>query len=325
MSQIEITVLKQGRVSDKVLSCAFFRMVSGGYREFGKYETNLKKFLEASRVLTGFEVRIYTDDTAKDFCVSLAEKYMHVSVYHYNCELFKEDDGHTGTFGTIVRFMPLFEKDLKVVWISDIDVKSTFFDLKIISAMKQNKCDVFIDSLVCYNNKPWAAVNYPIVAHRFVSFLTFQKQLLTRFLNKLHDGDYADLIKLTNEFNLAKKKVTIPNDRFPYGMDEAFINGPIYNSIKRRNANAMIYINYFFIQNYIVYTLKDQIPQSVIDDMARYYKYPDPNLFPKMKRIYLKYVPMILDAYPCMQEFLDILPAMKNTFIKVSVIPTSEL
>lgn len=315
MSQIEINILKQGNQFKNVISVSFFTM-KNSYRPIEFYKQKLKNFMIRKKTLKGFETRIYTDNSGKDIALELADE--DTTIIQYNCEFFREEDGHTGTFGTIVRFLPLFEKGLETVWISDIDIHPSFLDTKVLSTMKSNKCDIFIDSALCYNRKPWTNVKYPIIAHRFISNIIFPKQMFTRFLNNLIDGKMSTLIDEINEYNSPLKQ---PNSKFPYGMDEAFLNSSIYNSIHRHKLKILFRIDYF-TQNFMVYNI-ERFPEKFTNILKRYYREPTQDLFKKVKDIYKEYTPMLLDKYPCMQDLIDKLPTFKNTFVTVNVIDSS--
>lgn len=312
MSQIEINVLKQGNISNNVISIAFFAM-KNSYRPITFYQQKLKEFMNRKKSLKGFETRIYTDDSGKKFCLKIADE--DTTVIHYNCEPFRDGEGHVGTFGSIVRFLPLFEKDLETVWVSDIDIHPSFLDMSVLSAMDRNKCSVFIDSVLCYERKPWADVRYPIVAHRFISKLTFSKQIFTRFLNQLIDGKMKEMIDEINEYNSPLKK---PNSKFPYGMDEVFLNGPIYKSIFKQSEKVMFRKD-FFTESFMVYNVEG-FPDKYKFILKEYYRNPSNELFKKVKDIYEEYAPMLLDKYPCMQELVDKLPSFKNSFVEVSIV-----
>lgn len=312
MSQIEINVLKQGNIAKNVISISFFAM-KNSYRPIEFYEQKLRKFMDLKKSLKGFETRIYTDDTGKNFCLKIADE--NTTVVHYNCEPFRDGEGHTGTFGSIVRFLPLFEKGLETVWISDIDIHPSFLDMNILSAMNRNNCSIFIDSALCYERKPWADVEYPIVAHRFISKIIFSKQIMTRFLNNLIDGKMKKMVDEINEYNSPLKK---PNPKFPYGMDEVFLNGPLYKNIFKQNEKVMFRKD-FFIESFMVYNIEG-FPAKNTDILKRYYANRSNDLFKKVKDIYEEYTPMLLDKYPCMQELIDKLPSFKNSFVEVSIV-----
>lgn len=318
MSQIKVEILKQGLETGNVLSTSFFRM-SNGYKDFSKYEHNLKQFLEKTKVLPDFEVRIYTDNSASDVCLRIANDYQTVTVLKYECEFFKENSGHTGTFGTIVRFLPLFEKNLNTVWISDIDIDSTFLNRSLLTHMKHHKCDIFIDSAICYERKPQSNVKYPIVAHRFISFVQFPKQLFTRFMTKLIDGDMKDMIDELNEFNSRKT----PNEKFPYGMDEVFLNYSLYSYIQRHSYRILNRKSYF-AESYVLYK-GTKVTETEKDTLIRFYKTKTQKDLTAVKKIYKKYVPELLATYPCLQELLDVLDDLHKEFELYRTFNSSEL
>jgi len=318
MSQIEITVLKQGIQTGYVLSCSLFKMQQS-YRDFSRYETNFKRFLVESKNLKNFETRVYVDDTTKDIVMQLTASRPDVSVYHFNCPQFREGNGHTGVFGMIPRFLPLFEEGLNAVWISDVDLLPNFLNPNILTSMKRTQSDVFINTVVCSQRKPWLNVKHPIIAYRFISFITFPKQLLTRFLNKVSDGDFNDLISEINTYNSRKSS----QDIFPYGLDEFFINTSIYKSIKRRDVQVFLYKDYF-VQNMLVYNIPN-FPVSHAETLSRFYRSPTPELFKRVKEIYKRYLPEIVEEYPCVQEVLDELDTFKTSFLKIQTLPSSNL
>lgn len=178
MSQIEISILKQGIPSRKVLTCCFFT-VGEAYRDFKQYIGNLRRFAIDSEQLTDFEVRIYTDDTGKDYALEIAAPYPRISVLHYNCPAFRDGKGHSGMFGTLVRFLPMFE-DLDIAWCSDIDIPRHYLDPTVLRQMSNQKTDIYINTFICYERKAWARRN-TIVVNKFITKIQFPRALLTRF------------------------------------------------------------------------------------------------------------------------------------------------
>jgi hypothetical protein len=300
MSQIEISILKQANPPrKKVLSCSFFVM-QGGYRDSSVYKNFLESMItRKSKTLKDFELRVYTDDSGKDFVLDIAKDQDHTSVYHYNCDYFREGQGHTGTFGTLVRFLPLFEEGLEVVWITDIDVQLYVLEPTIMNKMKHYKRDFYINSFVCYDRKPWTQVKYPIVAYKVISFVTFPKQLLTRFVTKLTNGDFSDVIAKINEYNDRKT----PNDKFPYGTDELFMNGPLYNYIEKHKIPVYIMKGHP-ITTFIKYKSKEITPQE-IEFIDKFNYTPTKDGFVRLKKLYKRLIPGLLEEMPCLQEVLD--------------------
>ena len=235
MSQIEINILKQGLESKKLFSVSFFTM-NDPYRDFSKYQKYLERFLEYTKKFPDFSVRIYTDDTGSDYALKVSQGNLQVSIYHFNCPQFKDGLGHIGVFGPIVRFLPLFEKH-DIVWISDIDVRESFLD----SSILKKKFDFSISTFPCYFRKAFNQ-KYTIVAHRIISRIQLPRMLLTRFLNRLSQGDLQDKIEQLNLENVGK-----PRSQVPYCTDELFLNTSLYTFLKKHDLKILIELDKILI------------------------------------------------------------------------------
>ena len=84
------------------------------------------------------------------------------------------EGSHDGTFGTITRFLPFYNlpevsKNIKWIWISDIDLPSYIFSYENIKDLKTNKAKVSFFSAAC-NNREWFpdTVRYPISAGKTI-------------------------------------------------------------------------------------------------------------------------------------------------------------
>jgi len=312
MSQIKLKILKQGLQYSKIVSCSFFTM-QDSYRDFAKYQRHLQKFLwQVKNHFRNVEVRIYTDDTGSDFSLQAAEQYPDVSVIHYDCPEFRDGAGHLGTFGTLVRFLPLFEEH-ESVWVSDIDIPDNYL------VHKQLTEEFSVFTQICYQRKVYGR-KYTIIAGRLISRIQLPKSLLTRFLNKVLDGDYTEQRDALNSANKYK-----PPSRFPYGMDELFLNWPVYDWIKKRDYKIYMNIDYSdpVITKYIQATSKE-------DDEVTYkfYKTGEKKYLIKMKTVFKKYIPLLVEKYPCLQALSDKLEdphAFKNDFIERITVKSSDL
>jgi len=311
MSQIKITVLKQGTKHPNIISCSFFTM-KDAYRSYEKYERHLQKFLDqVKRLIKNFEVRIYTDDTGKDFALKVAND-PDISVLHYDCPEFREGDGHIGTFGTLVRFLPFFEEH-DLVWSSDIDIPDNYFSLDFSTG------DFKINTFLCYDRKVYGR-KYTILAGKFMSRVQMPRALLTRFLNKVLDGDYSEQRDALNSAN--KKKTP---SQFPYGMDELFLNLPLYDWIRKRDYTINISIDY---ANTVLRFIIQAHSQKDDEVYYNYYLTKDKKYVPKLKEIFKKYIHYVLTKYPCLellQEKLKDPKSFKNSFDVNSLVKSSEL
>jgi hypothetical protein len=312
MSQIEIKVLKQGIKSRHVLTCCLFT-IEGPYRDFRQYVGDFKRFLTQTEHLKKFEVRVYTDDTAKDIVLEASENNPRITVLHFNCPQFREGKGHVGMFGTLVRFLPIFE-DLDTVWSSDIDIPSRYLDSGLLDTVVGQKYDFLISTYSCYEKKVWGTKN-TILAGRFISRVQFPRGLLTLFLNRVSDGKFDEKIEEINSGNVRK-----PRSNFPYGLDEYFLNTYIYKWLKTRDSKILLQKDY--LDSEIIFNSKVKEEKELL---LKYFYYPTHERFLKLKKLILKYTPLYLDTHPCYKDTLDKLNRMKNSFILLTSIRGSDM
>ena len=320
-NNLDITILKQGTSSKKVLSCSFFTMADA-YRKVEKYQHYLQKFLQQKQVLKGFETRIYTDDSGKEFALKVAKNDPTVSVYHFNYSPLREKIGHIGTFGTFIRFLPLFESGLETVWVSDIDITDSFLDPSLLTNMRARNAKFSYMSFVCYDKKVYGRA-YTILAGTMISFHTFPKQLFTKFINQLVHPTKL-LQKKIDILNEAMKQRKKPYSKIPYGIDELFLNTIIYNYLIDHNTQCYI------IKNYLIFTYLLLHHNNLLTDEESEYVYlyvykNRSSLFNKIKHVLKTILPLILEKHPCVKETLDELDSFKTSFIKHIIKKGAEL
>ena len=325
MSQINIKVLKQGTPSDKILSTSFFTMKSA-YRSFDKYIRNLKRMIENSRGLKGFETRIYTDDTGADIALDAAEKYPDVSVYHFDCEPFREGEGHVGTFGTLVRFLPMFEEGLSTVFITDIDVDKNWFSNSIVKRVSQY--DIFAENRICYERKPWnSGKKHPFVAYRMIFNVTFPRRLLTHYITKLSNGSYKDEIAAVNEWNSSRKDYKPPNDIFPYGMDEYFLNTTLYEYIRSKDMKCL-FRKYYELYRWLGSSYSN-LTEKEIKIVWNNVINPTKETMDKARSVYRKgiqhFQQLDPDRYKCFGEVLQLLDKFKDEMVAWSSVSGKDI
>jgi len=312
-NKLEITVLKQGTPSKNVLSVCYFTM-KDAYRSVEKYKTNLKFLLISKHQLKDFETRIYTDDSGKDYALEVSKDDPTVSVYHYNYPPLREEIGHIGTFGTFIRFLPLFEKGLEIVYITDIDIPYNYLTPTILDNFIQSKAKFGYRSYVCNEIKAFGR-SYSIIANTIISLHTFPKELFDNYLEDLVNpsNELKKDIELLNIENSHKKKVF---SKIPYGIDERFLNKNIYNYLVDKNIKCYILKDYIRAEFYLrVQKLLSPEDRELI--FIHIYK-DTPESFIKLKKVFEEKLPLIKDRYPCIAK--DMLQQMKN-FKKSFIIP----
>lgn len=265
--------LKNSLNYDILISVSLF-MMKESYRKFPEYVNSFLNWFP--QIPRNTYVRMYVDDSVidtEDFKKIMNLKASNLEIIQFYCkEFFDEENSpksskgvrnslrspkssisisdkyefpsgyHDGTFGSIVRLIPLFEKPpgVKYIWISDTDMPAKFFNYRNIKEMQVNNAKVFYYSKACYD-KPWSEeIRYPIGAGRIImnSKVELNKGLLTRFLNDILKGKYHDvLVDIKNKFEAEGSYRSFQNIRlFPYGFDELFTNKylyPIFTHYKR--------------------------------------------------------------------------------------------
>jgi hypothetical protein len=158
---------------------------------------------------------------------------------------FKDDSYpsgyHDGTFGSIIRFYPLFVKpNVKYVWVTDADISPKFVDYKNIKTMQNNNAKVLYHSKSCYD-KPWAeGIRNPVIASKIIlnSTIELNKGNFTRYLNDVLKGKYKPIFTtIQKKFEEEGAKQAFQHIRyFPYGFDELFLNKylhPVFQQYRR--------------------------------------------------------------------------------------------
>ncbi len=222
------------------ISVSLFKM-RYAYKSFGKYVT---KFLSwVNKLDKSFFVRLYTDKITyedEDFSKILKKNIPHLEIYSYEYPEFQDELGyHLGTFGSIMRYLPFFDKQLReemdYIWTSDVDVFAHHFKQHI-ESMKSKKADINYYSKACYY-RPWIpdSVDYPIINLRLIisKKVNFSKVKFDNYLKNVLKGKYKPLEELIRKFNSDSESHPInPLDKtFIYGFDEVYTNQILYNEI----------------------------------------------------------------------------------------------
>lgn len=243
--------LKNGEY-DIIISISLFKMKEA-YRKFPEYITSFLNWFP--RIPQKTYVRMYVDDSVledQDFSKIMNLKDGNLEIVQYYCkEFFIEEHKskkkvenmsfpkgyHDGTFGTIIRMIPLFEKPpgIKYIWVSDTDMASKVFSNKFIKVMKEKNVKVFYYSKSCYY-KPWSKnIHYPVIANRIImnSKIELNKGNITRFLNDILKGKYQDTFDSIKKHYESTFRSFEKTKFFPYGFDELFTNKYLYPVFKQ--------------------------------------------------------------------------------------------
>jgi hypothetical protein len=234
---MESRLLQAARVgprSRRVVSASYFHM-KNGYRAPEAYNVFLTRFLRATEkgLPREWKVRLYVDDSVPEWR-KLVSRFNRVEVYSFNCPAFRHKDGHPGhegTFGTLARFLPLFEPEgtHDTVWVTDIDTPDVVFEDPFWTTVHPG---IRVHSYVFYS-RAWIPKSHKfnIVNNYFVSTVAFPRELIDRFLDRLTRNGTPSVMKLHNTAYKAQSNLS---SAFMYGMDEYFTNNDLYLWIQKQ-------------------------------------------------------------------------------------------
>lgn len=237
---------------DVCLSVSLFKM-NDPYRNFGKY---VDKFLKlVPTVSPTFFIRLYTDAATyrnPDFKPIIDKQIPQLEIYLYEYPQFivnKKLGFHDGTFGTLMRFLPLWDQDLwkkykiRYVWVSDVDVYPAFLDPVILKIMQEQRCKIGHYSTACYDI-PWLPndVHYPVNAGKMIFHrdVKISEQKFNKFLRDILDGKYKPLktaiekfYSPTNRGHAVKHRSVTSGKYVVYGFDEYYCNHILNTDMKK--------------------------------------------------------------------------------------------
>ncbi|QKF94751.1 hypothetical protein QKU48_gp1293 [Fadolivirus algeromassiliense] len=260
MNNIKLTkYYKEPNNKYDVVSVVAFRL-KDNYKSSMIYYTGLKRLVEMMpKHLSGIYLRIYYDDSIIkpqhnnrdidneiiNYWIPLFEQiktHKHVQLTHYDCPQFKIKGSiyHDGLFGTVVRFIPLFDyldnNNIGTVIISDIDSPNIILEnsKNQLEFMKMNNTFVHYRTGSCYSSMPRYDLftdeyikNFPqmILGGNIVTKIKFPHEILDDFLVIMKNLNVKgnDILKrfIENERKSIYKSLDVNMESiFVYGIDE---------------------------------------------------------------------------------------------------------
>lgn len=245
-----IQPLNSNKFYETCISVSLFKMNPlQVYRDFSKY---VNKFMDWVNYVpkTAF-VRLYVDAPVlqdESFKRVTNKHISHLEIIQFKYAPFMDNDGyHDGTFGSVIRFLPLFDEKLKAkyVWISDTDMTKSKFTNFYISEMKRQKAPISYVSSKCYFRDWIFLPDFPIVNYRLIVDVKFisksREQIKANFFEFIRDvlsDKYSDIKNKIISYQVSSGKKTGAEfvKYFPYGFDELYSNEillPVLSKYKR--------------------------------------------------------------------------------------------
>lgn len=237
-----------------IISISLFKMKSG-YKNFEKYINGLELFnntifkkIKNIIVVLFIDGSIVNEPEIYDRIKKLnSEKFI---VVEFMCDKFIDEKnptkGHYDLFGTMVRFLPFFDfegnntgtvmsVDADIQNVSDIDIMARDYRI-----FKKIKPDYHYTTNPFYEVvKKWALEkDYTIVAARHICNKKFPIKLMTDFLNCANTKSCHDIEIMKQQIDYDKY------ERFPYGIDEYFMNNIMLPYMKQQNMVYSVAVRY---------------------------------------------------------------------------------
>lgn len=257
----EINYLKK----KNIIVTSLFKM-SKGYKDFDRYLQGIQfASIQIIKLKLPFEFRIFIDITIfKDKNImKFLKNISNVNLILYHCNSFFSNNFHRGTFGTIVRFFPMFDfknNDSNIVICIDSDIAYIDFR-KIINSFFLMRENNLLDDLTLFNVSTIAKNSiiidnkiYPyVMAGLLINKLKINKKLITEYLNEIFKFNYTYKNYYTNKKVQETKKV---DKKIFYGFDEIFLNNKLLPYLIEKKKKICIYDEYSIIYQFF-YIIKN--------------------------------------------------------------------
>ncbi len=227
-----------------IISMSFFKM-KRGYKKFYIYINGLKKKIKfRKKYLPDFKLRIFVDKSIIDDkeIMAIMNSDKNIQLVEYLCPNYLEKDKyyHKGTFGTLVRFFPMFDfpnNDAKDVMVWDIDLNNEdmFIANTIYKFITNNNLKL---PFIYYGNMFLVNNNLPyIFAGRLYNFKRLSAEPIIDFITNI------DKQIVTKEIYLKKMK-DYKDTNIKYGIDELFLNKNFLKYLIESNTKYGYFVKY---------------------------------------------------------------------------------
>lgn len=242
------------KIKHNILSCVFFKMKKH-YKRFNIYIDGLKRLLVFRKEkMSDFKLRLFVDQSIVDdrYIMSILKNDSNVQIVKYTCPNFLEDDKyfHRGTFGTLVRFFPMFDfenNDAKRVIVTDIELNK--FDTEMVEKInrelgeREEKLAFIYYSNIFFSFELGYQSQY-IFAGRLFNTKRMPKESIINFINNIQN------VKIVNPFY--QSKAGSDTEPIKYGIDETFLNQYLLKDLDKAGIAYGYYAKYN-ISSYFYY------------------------------------------------------------------------
>lgn len=261
-----------------IISTSIFFM-KNGYRSFNKYLyglTNWKKNVETYFKDYTTKIIVYYDDSIKnntkiftEFNKITKDKLFEPRYFNYPEFKSKTHYGHLSTFGTIVRFLPLFENDDSIVMVRDLDIQyqsNNSYD-HIYNFINNDEYKMlFYENYLEYNPSHLKLLPENKYHKKFLAngiFKTKWNKLLFDNFLKDTNNESSDVYKYLKEIREIDRRNSAEN-HIVYGYDELFLNYVLLNNVDKTDRIKII--RFYDNKDYLLKKLKFKYPNINMND-----------------------------------------------------------
>ncbi len=246
-------------IKNKYLLSTSFFYLEKSYKSSQRYIDGILKIIEFVEQNQFYILRIYYDESIfkNDKYKELFEKIKTnelVELYEYSCSQFiLSKPFHIGTFGTLLRFLPLFEKShYEIIYILDIDDANYGYIKLYVNSLSNSDKKFYFYNLEDYGKKYNGLFNNKfgdaVIANIYVKNYRFDIKIFTNFLDWITKSDklfkqIEGLNKNTYAFKNSPKDIVST-----YGLDEYFLNINLINTLNKKDIGWIkenLYFDYF--------------------------------------------------------------------------------
>lgn len=266
-----------------IVSSVIFRL-EDNYKPMNEYYNKLEKFIKIFKeTFVGFYFRIYFDNSIikhtdnklineeidtiwRPLLIKLKKLSFVQLCWYEHKDFLKSKNFHKGVFGTIIRFIPIFDyefnNNIDIIIISDVDVNHKYLNYtkKSLTYCIDNKLRFFFRTSYCKHSSGYHTVTAKLVntwlrvmaGTVIINKFKFPIKIIDLFFNQLYTKNYDE--HLLNFINLKEFSIHTHKTKteliFKYGIDEVFSmylleyiinNKIIFGYVSQKDIDSPIY------------------------------------------------------------------------------------
>ena len=285
-----------------IISCSFFKMAGGGYKNFTKYSNgilHLSNFIK--KEMKDFKLRLFIDMSIyNDKKIMDSLKNNSIEIVLYKCPSYVVNKNkHEGIFGMFARFFPIFDfknNDANIVFVTDIDYDSykkvsNFFyktNNNILNYLIKTKIIYklhtfiharlmnFLINIFIFNSINTNYINPFVIGNSVYCYKKINYKILLNFFNLVNSSNNlsSNMIYKFKKSKFYSNRINkFKNTKYKYGIDEYFLNMIYIKYLKKNNLSFGCKIKFDILSNLWVDINQTFIPINKIKIYKIFFEY----------------------------------------------------